>query len=111
MSRGALWAVILGGMVVTYATRLSFILFIPTSRLPDAVRRGLRLVPPAVLSALTLPMLLMPADSLDLSLQNTRLLAGAAATLIALWTRNTWLTIASGVLAMILLLMISPPGT
>lgn len=110
MSRTDLWVIILGGMGVTYATRLSFILWIPSSRLPPALRRGLRFVPPAVLAALTLPMLLRPEGPLDLSLGNTRLLAGAAASLVAWRTRNTWLTIAAGMLALALLTWILPGG-
>jgi branched-subunit amino acid transport protein len=111
MSQEALWAVILGGMIVTYLTRLSFVLLIPTSRLPVALRRGLRFVPPAVLSAIIAPMLLMPAGRLDVSLHNTRLLAGAVAALVALKTRNAWLTIATGILAMILLILVFPTGS
>lgn len=111
MSQRALWVVILGGMTVTYVTRLSFILLIPTSRLPVVLRRGLRFVPPAVLSALIAPMLLMPAGKFDVSLHNTRLVAGAVAALVAVRTRNAWLTIATGVLAMILLVLAFPSGT
>jgi branched-subunit amino acid transport protein len=95
-------------MAVTYATRLSFILWIPSSRLPPALRRGLRFVPPAVLAALTLPMLLRPNGPLDFSLGNTRLLAGAAAALVAWRTRNSWYTIAVGMAALALLTWIIP---
>jgi branched-subunit amino acid transport protein len=110
MSRTDLWVIILGGMAVTYATRLSFILWIPSSRLPPLLRRGLRFVPPAVLAALTLPMLLRPAGSFDVSLYNTRLLAGVVASLVAWRTKNTWFTIATGMIALALLTWTLPTG-
>jgi len=100
MTRPELWLVILGGALATFAVRLSFIALIPPDRLPDSVRRGLRLVPPAVLSAIILPGLLSPAGHLAMSLDNDRLWAGLLATLVAWRTRSTWLTIAVGMLAL-----------
>jgi branched-subunit amino acid transport protein len=100
MTRPELWLVILGGALATFAVRLSFIALIPPDRLPESLRRGLRLVPPAVLSAIILPGLLSPAGRLALSLDNDRLWAGLLATLVAWRTRSTWLTIAVGMLAL-----------
>ena len=95
-----LWAIILGGMVVTYATRLSFILLVPFEKLPDLFRRGLRFVPPAILAALILPALIRPDGPYDLSFSNHRWMAGILAALVAWRTRNTWLTIAVGMVAL-----------
>ena len=106
MSELALWAIILGGMLVTYAIRLSFIALIPIERLPSLLLRSLRFVPPAILAALITPDLLSPLGDLDLSLQNHRLLAGVLAALVAWRFRNTWLTIAAGMLALWLLPLI-----
>ena len=50
MTSAETWAVIVGGMVVTYTTRLSFILLPHPERLPEVFRRGMRLVAPAVLA-------------------------------------------------------------
>jgi branched-subunit amino acid transport protein len=98
MNRIELWIIILGGMVVTYLLRLSFIIFIPPDRMPGWVQRGLRYVPPAVLAALIAPDLLLLDGALRLSLDNHRLVAGSIAALVAWRTRNTWLTIVSGLL-------------
>jgi branched-subunit amino acid transport protein len=98
-----IWTIILGGMVATFLTRLSFILLLPQSWLSEPFERVLRFVPPAVLSAIILPELLVPAGSLDLSLQNHRLLAGALAALAAWRLQNTWITIGVGMLALWLL--------
>jgi branched-subunit amino acid transport protein len=47
MTSPEVWAVIVGGMLVTYGTRLSFILLGRPEILPALFRRGLRLVAPA----------------------------------------------------------------
>jgi branched-subunit amino acid transport protein len=100
MSRQELWVILIGGMLVTYATRLSFIALLPPERMPAWFRRGLRYVPPAVLAALIAPELFLAGGVLDPSLGNERLLAGTLAFLVAWRTRSTWLTIAAGMLAL-----------
>lgn len=95
-----IWFVILLGGMATYLTRMSFILLIPPDRLPPLFRRGLRLVPAAVLSALILPDLLLREGAIAVGLDNQRLLAGAIAALVAWRTRNTWLTIGAGMLSL-----------
>ena len=96
MTRIDLWTIIIGGMVVTYLIRLSFIFFIPPDRMPSLFRRGLRYVPPAVLAALIAPDLMIIDGTLQLSFTNHRLIAGVLAALVAWRTRNIWLTIVSG---------------
>jgi branched-subunit amino acid transport protein len=98
-----LWTIIIGGMLVTYATRLSFILLIPQERVPTLMKQALRYVPPAVLAALILPDLLLSDGSFQLNLQNYRLLAGLLAALVSWRTKNTWLTIGVGMGALWLL--------
>jgi branched-subunit amino acid transport protein len=100
MTTTYLWAIIVGGMLVTYLIRLSFILLIPFDRFPQRFRRGLRFVPPAVLAALITPELLRPGGVWDLSLSNERLLAGLVAITVAWRTKNTWLTILSGMVVL-----------
>jgi branched-subunit amino acid transport protein len=94
-----LLALALGG-ALTFATRLSFIVLLAHVEPPPLVRRGLRLVPPAVLSAIILPELLVRDGTVDASLRNPRLLAGAIAAAIAWRTRNVPLTIAAGMAAL-----------
>ncbi|MCK5052917.1 MAG: AzlD domain-containing protein [Anaerolineales bacterium] len=106
MNRIELWIIILGGMAVTYLIRLTFIIIIPPDRLPEWVRRGLRYVPPAVLAALIVPDLLLLDGTLHLSFANHRLIAGSIAGLVAWRSRNTWLTIVSGLLTFGLLTLL-----
>ncbi|HEY70185.1 MAG TPA: AzlD domain-containing protein [Anaerolineae bacterium] len=107
MSEQALWAIVLSGMLVTYAMRLSFIALIPIAWLPPLLQRGLRFVPPAILAAIITPELLRPFGVWDFSFQNHRLLAGLLAAMVAWRFRNTWLTIGVGMGALWLLSLVS----
>lgn len=90
------WLIILGMVAVTYSVRLSVIALLGENRLPDAVNRALRYVPPVALSAIVFPELLAPSGAVDISLGNLRLIAGLTAALIAWRTRNAILSIAAG---------------
>ena len=92
-----IWLTLIVMGLVTFLTRLSFIVAWGRLEMPEIVRRALRYVPPAVLSAIILPELLYPGGRpFDLSLGNERLLAGLAAAIIAWRTRNALLTIIVG---------------
>ena len=103
-----IWFIILGGMLVTYTIRLSFILLIEPGRLPEFVKRSLRYVPPAVLAALIAPEVLLSRQDLTFEPVNPRLLASLFAALVAWRTQNTWLTMGTGVLTFILVSIIFP---
>jgi branched-subunit amino acid transport protein len=96
----ALGLIILGMGAVTYAIRLSFIMLLGRVTVQPLIQRALRFVPPAVLSAIIFPELLQPGGALDLSLGNARLLAGALAALVVWRTRNVFLAIAVGMVAL-----------
>lgn len=86
--------------LVTFATRLSFIALLGRVDVPPFFRRALRYVPPAVLSAIVFTEILVRDGAPDLSPGNVRLLAGAAAAVVAWRTRNVLLTIAVGMAAL-----------
>ena len=98
-----IWLVMLLGGLITFAMRFSLIYLFGRFHIPEAVRRALHYVPPAVLSAIVFPELLLPNGTLDLSVDNTRLLAGLVAILVAWFSRNTLITIIAGMLALFLL--------
>jgi branched-subunit amino acid transport protein len=100
MTDGALWLTLVGMGLITYAIRLSVIMLLGRVTIPPRVQRALRLVPPAVLSAIIFPELLRPGGAFDVSLGNVRLLAGLIAAVIAWRTRNAVLTIAVGMVAL-----------
>jgi branched-subunit amino acid transport protein len=96
-----LWLILIAGGVITYGIRLSFILLLGRVDIPEWLRRSLRFVPPAVLSAIIVPELVFHAGKVDLSLNNFRLLAGIFAILVAWRTRSTLLTIILGMAALL----------
>jgi branched-subunit amino acid transport protein len=89
--------------LATFTIRLSFISLFDKVEIPDLVRRALRFVPPAVLTAIIIPELLMPTGSMDLSFGNDRLVAGLLAAVVAWRTKNVVLTILVGMLILYLL--------
>ncbi|UCH59406.1 MAG: AzlD domain-containing protein [Anaerolineales bacterium] len=98
-----LWLTMLVAGLLTYAIRLSFIQLFTRIEISQPVRRALRYVPPAVLTAILFPELLLPAGQLDLSAGNSRLLAGLVASMVAWRTKNAFLTILVGMLVLLLL--------
>ena len=93
------WLLTIGLALASFIPRASFILFLASWPVPALLRRGLRYVPAAVLSAIVVPALVMTGDSLALGYDNPRLPAGILAGLIAWRTRNTLATIVAGMLA------------
>ncbi len=100
------WLILASMGLVTFLLRLSMIAAIGRVNLPPLVQRGLRFVPPAVLSAIIFPELLRPGGTLDLPLGNLRLLAGVLAALVAWRTKNVLLTIAVGMAALWILMAV-----
>ncbi len=90
------WLIICGMVAVTYSVRLSVIALLGETRLPESLNRALRYVPPAALAAIVFPSLFMPADHLDFTLGNVRMLAGVAAALVAWRTKSALLAIGVG---------------
>lgn len=99
---------ILGMGLITYLIRLSLFLLPERVMLPPWMLRALRYVPAAVLSAIILPELLLPQGVFDLSLGNERLLAGAAAAVVAWRTRNVLLTVGVGLVLLWILQAAGP---
>ena len=98
-----IWLLMLLGGLITFGMRFSLIYLFGRFEVPETIRRALHYVPPAVLSAIVFPELLMPDGTLNLSLDNTRLLAGLIAILVAWFSKNTLITIIAGMLALFLL--------
>ncbi|MDP2746938.1 AzlD domain-containing protein [Pseudomonas sp.] len=94
----AIWLLILGMALITFAIRYSLFAF-PDLRFPPLVRQGLNYVPTAVLSAIVLPGMLIPdGQHWAFSLDNAYLLAGLATIAIAGLTRHLLATIGGGLL-------------
>ncbi len=99
----SIWLVMLLGGLITFGMRFSLIYLFGRFQIPETMRRALHYVPPAVLSALIFPELFLSNGSLNLSLDNTRLLAGLVAIVVAWFSKNTLITILAGGIALFLL--------
>jgi len=100
-----IWVVMLLGGLITFGIRFSLIYLLTEGRfhIPETIRRALHYVPPAVLSAIVFPELFLHNGSLNLSLDNYRLLAGLVAALAAWSSKNILVTILAGMIALFLL--------
>lgn len=98
-----LWLMFIIIGLLTYAIRLSFILFFSKMNIPSLLQRAFRFVPVAVLSAIIFPALFLPKGVLALSFSNTRLLAGILAVGVAWRTKNVLVTLVVGMGALYLL--------
>lgn len=98
-----IWLVMLAGGAITFGLRFSLIYLFGRFEVPETMRRALHYVPPAVLSAIVAPELLLSDGVLNLSFANVRLLAGVIAIATAWFSRNTLLTILVGMVALFLL--------
>jgi branched-subunit amino acid transport protein len=98
-----IWLVMFIGGLITFGMRFSLIFLFGKFEIPETMRKALHYVPPAVLSAIIFPELLFRTNQLDVSLSNTRLLAGIVAILVAWFSKNTLLTILAGMIALLLL--------
>ena len=98
-----IWLVMLLGGLITFGMRFSLIYLFGRFQVPETLRKALHYVPPAVLSALIFPELFLREEALYLSFENTRLLAGLAAIVVAWFSKNTLVTIITGMVALFLL--------
>ena len=92
---------LIGGMaLLTFLLRYALIGMSGRIKLSSSVIQMLRYVPPAVLTALVAPAVLMPSgDRVMLSYTNARLIGAITAILVSYWTKNLLLTIVLGMLA------------
>lgn len=95
------WLVLFLGGILTYLTRLSFIYLFDLWEMPLWLRKSLRYVPPAVLSALIAPELFIQSGQFLISFENMKLLAGVVAIMTAIFTKSMFWTISSGILFML----------
>jgi len=98
-----IWLIFLLGGALTFGMRFSFIYLFGKYEIPGWLRRALRFVPPAVLSAIVFPELLIQSGQFNLTWTNFHLLAGILAVIVAWKTKNTLLTILAGMAVLLFL--------
>ena len=92
--------ILLGGGLITYAIRLSFILLMERITVPYWLQRGLRLVPVAVFSALIFQLVFYAGETINLNPLNPRLLSAILAGWVAWRTKNVILTLLVGMVVL-----------
>jgi len=95
-----IWLAMLGMGLITLLLRASFLLLPPSVDLPALMRRALRFVPAAVLTAIYAPELVMQSGVLHAAADNPRIWAGAVAIAVAWRFHQTYLTIVAGMLGL-----------
>jgi branched-subunit amino acid transport protein len=107
MSAVEMWLVIVGLTGVTVATRSFFLVLGDRIPLPERVQHALRYAPACALVALIAPEVLTVQGQLTVSLDNFKLLAGAAAVATMLVTRSMIATMVIGMGAFTALRMLA----
>jgi len=99
----SLWPVVIAAGALTFLIRLSFIALLANREMPPVVQRALGLVPPAVLTAIVFPELLVLNGQIAATLDNHRLIAGVLAMMVAWRFKKIMPTIVVGMVALWLL--------
>jgi branched-subunit amino acid transport protein len=100
------WIVIVACAIITFLIRVSFIAIFGKQEIPAWLQKALKYVPPSVLSVIACQSILFQGNQLDISLNNTRLIAGILAALVAWWTRNILITIIAGMAALVVIQLV-----
>lgn len=87
---------VIGMAIATLLWRYPLLAMSGRLTLPDRLLQGLTYVPPAVLTAIIVPAVLIQDDALWIHWQNPRIIGAIAALAIGLWRKNLLLTILVG---------------
>jgi len=91
---------LIAGMAgVTFGIRYFLFAWADRIRMAPWIEASLKFIPPAVLTAITLPAVLLPKGDWHLSLSNPYLVSALATTAAGICTRNLLATIAVGLAA------------
>jgi len=97
----SIWITLFAVGAVTFAYRFSCMGFATATFAENRhLRRLLRFVPPSAFAALVAPEVAMPGGALLASPFDPRLLAGLVALGVAVFTRNVFFTLVSGMIAL-----------
>lgn len=94
---------IFGMFVITFGIRFIMFAFAGKITFPIWMQQSLRFVPPAVLTAIIVPSVVMPTGTIDFSVDNVYLLAAIISVVISLVTKSLLKTIFFGMLVFLLL--------
>lgn len=93
---------ILGMFLVTFGVRYVPLVLSGRITFSKKLERALRFVPVAVLTAITVPMVITPGGEWQLSASNPYLVAAVVTIVVAAWRKNLLLTIVVGLVVFFL---------
>ena len=96
MKDSVFWGILVCAGAGTFLTRISFIHLFRNKQMPAVLSKLLRFVPPAVLSALILPVILVQDGQIDLSFENGQICGAVVAAVTAVFSKNTIMIIGTG---------------
>ncbi|MEZ4657636.1 MAG: AzlD domain-containing protein [Caldilineaceae bacterium] len=99
----SLWFTLILIGLITFGYRFSFIALLERIKLPLLIRRALRFVPLAALTAIAVPEVAIRQGALNLFISNDRLMASLVAAVVAWRTKNVFLTILVGMICLYIL--------
>ena len=94
---------ILGMFVITFGIRFVMFAFAGKITFPVWLQQSLKFVPPAVLTAIIVPSVVMPLGEIDISFNNVYLIAAIISVVISLITKSLLKTIFFGMLVFLIL--------
>jgi len=94
---------ILGMFVITFGIRFIMFAFAGKITFPIWMQQSLKFVPPAVLTAIIVPAVIMPHGEIAFNFNNIYLIAAVISVLISLITQSLLKTIFGGMLLFLLL--------
>jgi len=91
--------ILIAGMVaVTFSIRYILLALADKFELPSLLKQALSYVPPAVLTAITVPAILMTDSGMDFSLRNPYLIGALAAVAAGVISKKLMVTIVTGMI-------------
>lgn len=103
-----IYLIIIGMALVTYLPRMLPLVVLNKMELPPLLIRWLRLIPPAVLAALTAQSIFVRQTGVSFSWRNIYLLAAIPCFIIAFKSRSLMWTVAVGLISVIVLNQFKP---
>lgn len=94
---------ILGMALITFAIRFVMFAFAGKMNFPNWLALALKFVPPAVLTAIIIPSVVMPKGYVDISLDNSYLIAAVFAVGVAIYSNSLLKTIGLGMMLFLVL--------
>jgi len=94
---------ILGMFTITFSIRFLMFAFAGKITFPIWLQQSLKFVPPAVLTAIIVPSVVMPLGDINISSNNVYLLAAIISVVISLVTKSLLKTIFFGMLVFLML--------